>query len=196
MPPRKKPAPLPQVPTPSVGSPIAPTPTVSAPTFNRSGGSILNLPTEISLIAPDFQSMLPAGWWSDSSSIQRQTDDAREATKLSIHEKRNSVATLRDNVALATDIVAAATDFTKLGKQLISYQIGLEAMTTEGVKLSQQQTRTQLEQIKLGNLQQDVQGTQALGAKQGEVWQSRLDELDNRIKEMRDKSRPYLPVEA
>jgi hypothetical protein len=195
MPPRKKPAPMPQVPTTPVSSPIASAPIVSAPTFNR-GSSLLNLPVEIVLSAPDFQSMLPTDWFSDSSSLQRQTDEAREQIKLSIHEKRNTVATLRDNIALATDIVGAATDFTKLGKQMISYQIGLEAMTTENVKLNQQQTRTQLEQIKLGNLQQDVQGTQALGAKQGEVWQSRLDELDNRIKEMRDKSRPYLPIEG
>ena len=77
-------------------------------------------------------------------SLPRVTDEQRERDARTYREQMNAAANLKDSIQVANKYLDAAISATKLGKSLVTYQIGLQDIRTEKVNYQKAVLNTEI----------------------------------------------------
>ncbi|MCU0548686.1 MAG: hypothetical protein MUC48_04995 [Leptolyngbya sp. Prado105] len=119
----------------------------------------IQLPQNFDINLPDFNELAsdaigsPESGFAPGNRIVRTSDAAREEHAQVYREQMNTIENLTDGIKLVTKIVKAGVEATTLGQTLMKYQTGMQNIRTEGVNLQKAQTRTQIAEAELGQLQ-------------------------------------------
>jgi hypothetical protein len=111
------------------------------------------LPQNFEINLPDLQEFANnAVGFEPNPDLPRVSDLQREQDALAYREQMNAAANLKDSIQVANKYVDAAISATKLGKSLITYQIGLQDIRTEKVNFQKSVVRTDLAFTELSEL--------------------------------------------
>ena len=112
-----------------------------------------NLPQSFDVNLPDLQEFANnAIGFEPNPDLPRVSDSQREQDALAYREQMNAAANLKDSIQVANKYVDAGISATKLGKSLITYQIGLQDIRTEKVNFQKSVLRTDLAFTELSEL--------------------------------------------
>ncbi|WP_068819338.1 hypothetical protein [Phormidesmis priestleyi] len=112
-----------------------------------------NLPQSFEVNLPDLQEFANnAIGFEPNPDLPRISDSQREQDALTYREQMNAAANLKDSIQVANKYVDAGISATKLGKSLITYQIGLQDIRTEKVNFQKSVLRTDLAFTELSEL--------------------------------------------
>jgi hypothetical protein len=112
-----------------------------------------NLPQNFEINLPDLQEFANGAiGFEPNPDLPRVSDSQREQDALAYREQMNAAASLKDSIQVANKYVDAAISATKLGKSLITYQIGLQDIRTEKVNFQKSVVRTDLAFTELSEL--------------------------------------------
>ena len=112
-----------------------------------------NLPQSFEVNLPDLQEFANnAIGFEPNPDLPRISDSQREQDALAYREQMNAAANLKDSIQVANKYVDAGISATKLGKSLITYQIGLQDIRTEKVNFQKSVLRTDLAFTELSEL--------------------------------------------
>ena len=112
-----------------------------------------NLPQTFEVNLPDLQEFANnAIGFEPNPDLPRISDSQREQDALTYREQMNAAANLKDSIQVANKYVDAGISATKLGKSLITYQIGLQDIRTEKVNFQKSVLRTDLAFTELSEL--------------------------------------------
>jgi len=112
-----------------------------------------NLPQSFEVNLPDLQEFANnAIGWEPNPDLPRVSDSQREQDALTYREQMNAAANLKDSIQVANKYVDAGISAAKLGKSLITYQIGLQDIRTEKVNFQKSILRTDLAFTELSEL--------------------------------------------
>ena len=113
------------------------------PTMPTATHSPLKLPDVVSVELPDFQDFAESAvGFAPNAALPRVTDAEREEHALVYREQLNAAENLKDSIKVATAYVSAGVAATKLGRELVRYQIGVEDIRTAEVGLERAKTKT------------------------------------------------------
>jgi len=112
-----------------------------------------NLPQSFEVNLPDLQEFANnAIGFEPNPDLPRVSDSQREQDALAYREQMNAAANLKDSIQVANKYVDAGISATKLGKSLITYQIGLQDIRTEKANFQKSVLRTDLAFTELSEL--------------------------------------------
>jgi len=112
-----------------------------------------NLPQSFEVNLPDLQEFANGAiGFEPNPDLPRISDSQREQDALTYREQMNAAANLKDSIQVANKYVDAGISATKLGKSLITYQIGLQDIRTEKVNFQKSVIRTDLAFTELSEL--------------------------------------------
>lgn len=112
-----------------------------------------NLPQSFEVNLPDLQEFANnAIGFEPNLDLPRVSDSQRAQDALTYREQMNAAANLKDSIQVANKYVDAGISATKLGKSLITYQIGLQDIRTEKVNFQKSILRTDLAFTELSEL--------------------------------------------
>jgi hypothetical protein len=112
-----------------------------------------NLPQTFEINLPDLQEFANGAiGFEPNPDLPRVSDSQREQDALAYREQMNAAANLKDSIQVANKYVDAAISATKLGKSLITHQIGLQDLRTEKVNFQKAVVRTDLAFTELSEL--------------------------------------------
>ena len=112
-----------------------------------------NLPQGFEVNLPDLQEFANnAIGFEPNPDLPRVSDSQREQDALAYREQMNAASNLKDSIGVANKYVDAGILATKLGKSLITYQIGLQDIRTEKVNFQKSVLRTDLAFTELSEL--------------------------------------------
>jgi hypothetical protein len=112
-----------------------------------------NLPQDFNINLPELQELASnAVGFEPNQSLPRVTDVQRERDAIAYHEQNNAALNLKDSLGVASTYLTAAIAATKIGKSLVSYQIGLQDIRTEKVNYQKAGVRTAIASTELQEL--------------------------------------------
>ena len=112
-----------------------------------------NLPNNFDVNLPDIQQFADSAiGFEPNPNLPRVTDSQREQDALVYREQANAASNLKDSIQVANKYVDAGIAATKLGKSLISYQIGLQDIRTEKVNFQKSVVKTEIAFTELSEL--------------------------------------------
>lgn len=112
-----------------------------------------NLPQNFDINLPDIQQFADSAiGFEPNPNLPRVSDSQREQDALAYREQMNAASNLKDSILVANKYVDAGISATKLGKSLISYQIGLQDIRTEKVNFQKSVVRTEIAFTELSEL--------------------------------------------
>lgn len=112
-----------------------------------------NLPQNFNIDLPDIQEFANGAiGFTPNPDLPRVTDQQREEDKRIFKEMGNAADNLKDAIGVSNKYVDAGIAATKLGKSLISYQIGLQDIRTEKVNFQKSVVRTEIAFTELNEL--------------------------------------------
>jgi len=103
------------------------------------------LPQNFDIQLPDLQDLTQSAvGFEPNPNLPRVSDAQREQDALAYREQMNAAANLKDSIQVANKYLDAAIAATKLGKSLVTYQIGLQDIRTEKVRYQSSVLNTQI----------------------------------------------------
>jgi len=111
------------------------------------------LPQNFDINLPDIHELANGAiGFEPNTNLPRVSDAQREQDALAYREQLNAASNLKDSIGVANRYLDAAISATKLGKSLITYQIGLQDIRTEKVNFQKSTVRTDIAFSELSEL--------------------------------------------
>lgn len=103
----------------------------------------LGLPESFEVNLPDFAGHAESAiGFTPNEGLPRVTEQQRQTDALTYQEQRNAALNLKDSIQVAHAYVSAGVAATKLGRELVRYQVGVADIRTELVNLQRANVKT------------------------------------------------------